>query len=59
MPVLKEMELVAELQLWEYWHGFLYFVYKGLAIATWSSSLGFVLEDEVLEYWHEVLKKNL
>ncbi|KAL7906987.1 hypothetical protein GGI35DRAFT_457424 [Trichoderma velutinum] len=59
MPVLKEMELIAELQLGEYWHGFRYFVHEGSATATWSSSSGFVPEDEVLEHWHKVPKKNL
>ncbi|KAJ4857759.1 hypothetical protein T069G_08656 [Trichoderma breve] len=59
MPVLKEMELVAELEPYEYWHGFRYFVHQGSATATWTSSSGFVPEDEVLEHWHKVPKKNL
>ncbi|KAF3067616.1 hypothetical protein CFAM422_008414 [Trichoderma lentiforme] len=59
MPVLKEMELVAELEPYEYWHGFRYFVHQGTATATWTSSSGFVPEDEVLEHWHKVPKKNL
>lgn len=59
MPVLKEMELVAELEPYEYWHGFRYFVHQGSATATWSSSSGFVPEDEVLQHWHKVPKKNL
>ncbi|KKP02323.1 hypothetical protein THAR02_05573 [Trichoderma harzianum] len=59
MPVLKEMELVAELAPYEYWHGFRYFVHQGSATATWTSSSGFVPEDEVLQHWHKVPKKNL
>ncbi|KAK4061369.1 hypothetical protein Trihar35433_9696 [Trichoderma harzianum] len=59
MPVLKEMELVAELEPYEYWHGFRYFVHQGSATATWTSSSGFVPEDEVLQHWHKVPNKNL
>ncbi|OPB45692.1 hypothetical protein A0O28_0092580 [Trichoderma guizhouense] len=59
MPVLKEMELVALLDQWDYWHGFRYFVHQGSATATWTSSSGFVPEDEVLQHWHKVPKKNL
>ncbi|KAL6824532.1 hypothetical protein J3E69DRAFT_336945 [Trichoderma sp. SZMC 28015] len=59
MPVLKEMELVACLDQWDYWHGFRYFVHQGSATATWTSSSGFVPEDEVLQHWHKVPKKNL
>lgn len=59
MPVLREMELVAELGMGKYWHGFRYFVQGTLATATWTSSSGFMPEDEVLEHWHEVPKENL
>ncbi|KAL5087416.1 hypothetical protein Trisim1_007815 [Trichoderma cf. simile WF8] len=59
MPVLKEMELVALLDQWDYWHGFRYFVHQGSATATWTSSSGFAPEDEVLQHWHKVPKKNL
>ncbi|KAL6793654.1 hypothetical protein GGI42DRAFT_333580, partial [Trichoderma sp. SZMC 28013] len=59
MPVLRQMDLVAELGYGQYWHGFRYFVQGSSATATWTSSSGFIPEDEVLEHWHKVPKKNL
>ncbi|KAL7945344.1 hypothetical protein V8C42DRAFT_322855 [Trichoderma barbatum] len=59
MPALKDMELEAELGRDKYWHSFVYYVRGMSAKAIWTSSSGFVPEDEVLEYWHKVPRKYL
>jgi hypothetical protein len=59
MPVLKEMNLQAELSTYEYWHKFEYFIEGGSATATWTSSSGFVPEDNVLKNWKKVPRKYL
>ncbi|KAM0264503.1 hypothetical protein ACHAQJ_000694 [Trichoderma viride] len=60
MPALRDMSLVAELGYNEYWHKFSYNVKGGLsAKALWTSSSGFIPEDEVLECWRKVPRKHL
>ncbi|KAK5988204.1 hypothetical protein PT974_12344 [Cladobotryum mycophilum] len=59
MPALKHMTLVAQLQLGENWHKFWYYAEQSVAKVVWTSSSGFVPEDEVLGSWREVSKKHL
>jgi hypothetical protein len=59
MPALKEMCLEAVLTRGEYWHKFRYYIRGSSAEAIWTSSSGFIPEDNVLECWRKVPRKHL
>ncbi|KAM0255866.1 hypothetical protein ACHAQJ_005371 [Trichoderma viride] len=59
MPALREMELTAALECGDYWHKFRYLATEGSAKATWTTSSGFVPEDDVLECWRKVPRKHM
>ncbi|KAK7756433.1 hypothetical protein SLS62_001659 [Diatrype stigma] len=60
MPLLKDMTLVAQLGCNGDWHKFWYNhdTRRGTAKVLWTSSSGFVPEDEVLAAWREVPRKH-
>ncbi|KAG8157345.1 hypothetical protein KVR01_012729 [Diaporthe batatas] len=62
MPLLRNMTLVAQLGRQGHWHKFWYHRNPGgrnpAAGVIWTSSSGFVPDDEVLEAWREVPRKH-
>ncbi|KAK0757376.1 hypothetical protein N5P37_010098 [Trichoderma harzianum] len=60
MPALEDMMLDAGLgEGDEYWHKFWYHAKRSTAKALWTSSSGFVPDDDVLECWRKVPRKYL
>ncbi|KAK4069550.1 uncharacterized protein Triagg1_6974 [Trichoderma aggressivum f. europaeum] len=60
MPALEWMTLDAGLGGYdEYWHKFWYHAKKSTAKALWTSSSGFIPDDDVLECWRKVPRKYL
>lgn len=60
MPALEWMTLDAGLEGGnEYWHKFWYHAKRSTAKALWTSSSGFVPDDDVLECWRKVPRKYL
>lgn len=60
MPALERMTLNAELgDDYDYWHKFYYHAERQTAQALWTSSSGFVPDDDVLECWRKVPRKFL
>ncbi|KAL7903934.1 hypothetical protein GGI35DRAFT_464750 [Trichoderma velutinum] len=60
MPALEWMTLDAGLGGdYEYWHKFWYHAKRSTAKALWTSSSGFVPDDDVLECWRKVPRKYL
>ncbi|EHK24107.1 uncharacterized protein TRIVIDRAFT_67735 [Trichoderma virens Gv29-8] len=63
MPQLRQMKLIAQLEnsiSWhKCWHKFRYYTTELVAEALWTSSSGFVPDNEVLDCWRKVPKKHL
>ncbi|KAI0887775.1 uncharacterized protein GGS22DRAFT_154258 [Annulohypoxylon maeteangense] len=61
MPLLEDMSLDASINIENEWHKFCYsYNKKNKSVkAIWTSSSGFVPENEVLEAWREVPRKHL
>lgn len=60
MPLLKNMTLVAQLVDYRDWHRFWYYrdAKRNFNRVLWSSSSGFVPDDEVLAAWREVPRRH-
>lgn len=59
MPALKQMKLIALLENGISWHKFWYYSIDLTARALWTSSSGFVPDEEVLDCWRRVPRKHL
>lgn len=59
MPMLRDMTLIAHLESRDQWHKFRYYrdPEKNVARVVWTSSYGFVPDDEVLDAWRAVARK--
>ncbi|KAK4081241.1 uncharacterized protein Triagg1_2773 [Trichoderma aggressivum f. europaeum] len=59
MPALKQMKLIALLESGICWHKFWYHSEEMMARALWTSSSGFVPDEEVLDRWRMVPRKHI
>ncbi|KAL7953526.1 hypothetical protein V8C34DRAFT_296788 [Trichoderma compactum] len=59
MPALKQMKLIAMLESGICWHKFWYHSEELMARALWTSSSGFVPDEEVLDRWRMVPRKHI
>ncbi|KAK4062937.1 hypothetical protein Trihar35433_8732 [Trichoderma harzianum] len=59
MPALKQMKLIALLENGICWHKFWYYSEEMMARALWTSSSGFVPDEEVLDRWRMVPRKHI
>ncbi|KAL6820193.1 hypothetical protein J3E69DRAFT_341373 [Trichoderma sp. SZMC 28015] len=59
MPALKQMKLIALLENGICWHKFWYYSEEMMARALWTSSSGFVPDEEVLVRWRMVPRKHI